>query len=240
MLLTRASPACAPDRCTNCILFSRSSRSLLQTKCLQRFPLCNVGWETPCSMRAMSRLPCPRSRPPCPRSQLPCTRSHLPCPSFYLPEYTSHSDWLHHNNLIYIVILNYIYCPVNNKICLANKGMHPLMEWVHAAYTAHRKLVGRRLSLRVGERSAGITSGRPAAGVKTRKLCARHVITHKKQVKNSCQFGWWNTLSLPGCAFTETNGTSRRAHHVTCSFLSPPYVRAVPRAIREIFSDWLK
>ena len=59
------------------------------------------GWETPCSMCAMSRLPCPRS-------QLPCTRSHLPCPSFYLPEYTSHSDWLHHNNLIYIVILNYI------------------------------------------------------------------------------------------------------------------------------------
>ena len=54
-------------------------------------------------MRAMSRLPCPRSR-------LPCTRSHLPCPSFYLPEYTSHSDWLglHHNNFIYIVILNYI------------------------------------------------------------------------------------------------------------------------------------
>ena len=61
-----------------------------------------MGWETPCSMRAMPRLPCPRSR-------LPCTcRSHLPCPSFYLPEYTSHSDWLHHNNLIYIVILNYI------------------------------------------------------------------------------------------------------------------------------------
>ena len=76
------------------------------------------------------------SRLPCPRSQLPCTRSHLPCPSFYLPEYTSHSDWLHHNNLIYIVILNYIYCPVNNKIGLANKGMHPLMEWVHAAYMA--------------------------------------------------------------------------------------------------------
>ena len=53
-----------------------------------------MGWETPCSMRAMPRLPCPRSR--------------LPCPSFYLPEYTSHSDWLHHNNLTYIVILNYI------------------------------------------------------------------------------------------------------------------------------------
>ena len=46
-----------------------------------------MGWETPCSMRAMPRLP---------------------CPSFYLPEYTSHSDWLHHNNLTYIVILNYI------------------------------------------------------------------------------------------------------------------------------------
>ena len=87
------------------------------------------GCETPCPMHAMSRLPCPRSRLPCPRSrlpcprsrlpcprsrlpcprsQLPCTRSHLPCPSFYLPEYTSHSDWLHHNNFIYIVILNYI------------------------------------------------------------------------------------------------------------------------------------
>ena len=38
----------------------------------------------------------------------PASMSHLPCPSFYLPEYTSHSDWLHHNNLIYIVILNYI------------------------------------------------------------------------------------------------------------------------------------
>ena len=35
-------------------------------------------------------------------------------------------------------------------------------------------------------------------------------------------------------------GKLRRAHHVMCSFLSPPYVRAVPRAIRGIFSDWLK
>ena len=56
----------------------------------------------------MSRLPCPRSR-------LPCTRSHLPCPSFYLPEYTSDSDWLHHNNLIYIVILNYILSSEQNR-----------------------------------------------------------------------------------------------------------------------------
>ena len=62
-------------------------------------------------------------------SQLPCPRSHLPCPSFYLPEYTSHSDWLHHNNLIYIVILNYI---------LSSEQQN------------------RRL--RVGGRSAGITS----------------------------------------------------------------------------------
>ena len=60
-----------------------------------------MGWETPCSMRAMPRLPCPRSR--------------LPCPSFYLPEYTSHSDWLHHNNLIYIVILNYILSSEQNR-----------------------------------------------------------------------------------------------------------------------------
>ena len=87
------------------------------------------GWETPCPMRAMSRLPCPRSRLPCPRSQLPCTRSHLPRPSFYLPECTSHSDWLHHNNFIYIVILNYILSSEQQN-SLANKGMHPDLEGV--------------------------------------------------------------------------------------------------------------
>ena len=56
-----------------------------------------------------------------------CPGFHVPGPSFYLPEYrpTSYSDWLHHNNLIYIVILNYIglYCPVNNKIGLDNNPM---------------------------------------------------------------------------------------------------------------------
>ena len=56
-------------------------------------------------------VPASMSQVPASMSQLPCTRSHLPCPSFYLPEkaeYTSHSDWLHHSNFIYIVILNYI------------------------------------------------------------------------------------------------------------------------------------
>ena len=55
-----------------------------------------VHSDSACSMRAMSRV-----------------------------LYMSYSDWLHHNNLIYIVILNYIglYCPVNNKIGLDNNPM---------------------------------------------------------------------------------------------------------------------